>query len=103
MSIPIAVIEIPDEEERKLRAKTPEILEITELEEKPIKKSVSCIKFIEKQQPEPQDAEPKYKSFAYDNGESTCINLYQVFNIILLVLKQEINGQQNYENHEKRK
>ena len=38
MSIPIAVIEIPDEEERKLRAKTPEILEITELEEKPIKK-----------------------------------------------------------------
>ena len=38
LSIPIAVIEIPDEEERKLRAKTPEILEITELEENPIKK-----------------------------------------------------------------
>ena len=38
LSIPIAVIEIPDEEERKLRAKTPDILEITELEEKPIKK-----------------------------------------------------------------
>ena len=40
LSIPIAVIEIPDEEERKLRAKTPEILEITELEENPIKKVV---------------------------------------------------------------
>lgn len=45
MSIPIAVIEIPDEEERKFRAKTPEILEITELEEKPIKK-VALLLFL---------------------------------------------------------
>ena len=45
LSIPIAVIEIPDEEERKLRAKTPEILEITELEEKPIKK-VALLLFL---------------------------------------------------------
>ena len=75
---------------------------LKEKKENPIKKSVSCIKFIEKQQPEPQDAEPKYKSFAYDDGESTCINLYQVFNIILLVLKQEITGPQNYENHKRR-
>merc|ERR1719410_2616138 len=38
-SIPIAVIEIPDEEDRKIRAKTPEILEITEIEEKPLKEA----------------------------------------------------------------
>lgn len=48
MSIPIAVIEIPDEEERKLRAKTPDILEITELDEKPIQK-VALLLFLSMQ------------------------------------------------------
>ena len=43
MSIPIAVIEIPDEEERKIRDKTPEILEITELVENFVEKVLALL------------------------------------------------------------
>ena len=36
ISIPIAVIQLPEEVDAKVRAKTPEILEITEIEEEKV-------------------------------------------------------------------
>ena len=68
-----------------------------ELEEKPIKKSISCMKIIENRHPEPE-----YKPFTNDEGEPPCINLSQLFNISPIVSKEEVNEEQTYEKHQRR-
>lgn len=68
-----------------------------ELEEKPIKKSISCMKIIEN-----RHSEPEYKPFTNDEGEPPCINLSQLFNISPVVSKEEVIEEQTYEKHQRR-
>lgn len=68
-----------------------------ELEEKPIKKSTSCMKIIENPQPEPE-----YKPFTNDEGEPPCINLSGLFNLSPKVSREELNEPQTHKKHQKR-
>ena len=65
--------------------------------EKPIKKSISCIKIVENPKPEPE-----YKPFTNDEGEVPCINLSGLFNISPNISKEEINEKRNNEKYQKR-
>lgn len=71
--------------------------ELEEKQEKPSKKSISCMKIIENPQPEPE-----YKPFTNDEREPLCINLSGLFNLIPKVSKEEINEQPTYEKHQRR-
>ena len=71
--------------------------ELEEKQEKPIKKSISCMKIIENPQPEPE-----YKPFTNDEGEPPCINLSGLLNLTPKVSKEEINEQPTYEKHQRR-
>lgn len=68
-----------------------------ELEKKPIKKSVSCMKIIENQY-----LEPEYKPYTNDIGEPICINISQLLNISPIVSKEEVNKEKSYEKHQSR-
>lgn len=71
-----------------------------ELEEKPIKKSISCRKIIEN-----RHSEPEYIAFTNDEGEPPCINLSQLFNISPIDSKDskdEVNEEESYEKYQKR-
>ena len=71
--------------------------ELEEKQEKPIKKSISCMKIIENPQPEPE-----YKPFTNDEGEPPCINLSGLFNLSPKVSREELNEQQTHEKHQRR-
>ena len=71
--------------------------ELEEKQEKPIKKSISCMKIIENPQPEPE-----YKPFTNDEGEPPCINLSGLFNLSPKVSKEELDEQPTYEKHQRR-
>lgn len=71
--------------------------ELEEKQEKPIKKSISCMKIIENPQ-----TEPKYKPFTNNQEETPCINLSGLFNLTPKVLKEELNKPHTHEKHETR-
>ena len=71
--------------------------ELEEKQEKPSKKSISCMKIIKNPQPEPE-----YKPFTNDEGQPLCINLYGLFNLIPKVSKEEINEQPTYEKRQRK-